>query len=44
LRQAATKQLVHGPVDWVHFNEQGYRALGRALADRGDSQSVDACH
>jgi lysophospholipase L1-like esterase len=44
LRQAATKQLLHGPVDWVHFNEQGYRTLGRALADRGDSQSVDGCH
>jgi lysophospholipase L1-like esterase len=44
LREAATKQLLHGPADWVHFNAQGYRALGHALADRVDSPGVDACH
>jgi lysophospholipase L1-like esterase len=44
LRDAATTQLLHGPVDWVHFNAQGYRALGQALADRVDNPGVDACH
>jgi hypothetical protein len=43
LREAATKQLLHGPADWVHFNAQGYGALGHALADRVDSPGVDAC-
>jgi lysophospholipase L1-like esterase len=43
LREAASKQLLHGPMDWVHFNEQGYRALGRALAGRLDLAAVDPC-
>jgi lysophospholipase L1-like esterase len=44
LREAATRQLLHGPVDWVHFNAQGYQALGRALAGRIDDPGVGACH
>ncbi len=27
IRQAAEGQLLHGPVDWLHFNEAGYRVL-----------------
>jgi lysophospholipase L1-like esterase len=44
LREAASGQLLHGPVDWVHFNEQGYRTLGRALAGRVDAAGVDPCN
>ena len=44
LREAASRQLLHGPVDWVHFNEQGYRALGRTLASRVDPARVDPCN
>jgi lysophospholipase L1-like esterase len=44
LREAGSKQLLHGPNDWVHFNAAGYRALGQALAGRIDLAGVDACH
>lgn len=44
LREAASKKLLHGPVDWVHFNEQGYRALGGLLAGRVDLTRVDPCN
>ena len=32
LRAKAQHQLLHGPLDWGHFNEQGYRALGEFVA------------
>jgi len=44
LREAAAKRLLHGPVDWVHFNEQGYRVLGGLLAGRADAGQVDRCN
>lgn len=43
LREAAATRLLHGPIDWEHFNEQGYRALGRLLAGRMDHARVDPC-
>jgi lysophospholipase L1-like esterase len=43
LREAASQRVLHGPVDWVHFNEQGYRALGGILAGRTDLARVDPC-
>ncbi len=27
IRQAAQQDFLHGPVDWLHFNEDGYRVL-----------------
>jgi hypothetical protein len=42
LRVAASTELLHGPVDWAHFNAQGYRALGRALVARSVA-AIDAC-
>ena len=33
LRAAARQRAIHGPGDWKHFNEAGYRILGRAIAD-----------
>jgi hypothetical protein len=34
LRKAAAAQPIHGPVDWAHLNERGYRALGELLVQR----------
>jgi hypothetical protein len=44
LRAAATTQVVHGPRDWFHFNEAGYRTLGNLVVERmrGGAES-DAC-
>jgi hypothetical protein len=33
-RREAAKAFVHGPRDWNHPNETGYRALGRLVAER----------
>lgn len=30
-REAAHQKLLHGPVDWFHFNETGYRVLATEL-------------
>lgn len=32
LRALATTAVIHGPKDWDHFNEAGYRALGAFVA------------
>jgi hypothetical protein len=32
LRAAAATTVIHGPRDWNHFNEAGYRVLGETLA------------
>ena len=43
LRAAAANALIHGPRDWNHFNDAGYRVLGEALAQTlGDTAST-AC-
>jgi hypothetical protein len=34
LRKLAREGPVHGPRDWGHVNERGYRAIGRAVAER----------
>jgi hypothetical protein len=33
LRTAALEQPIHGPIDWGHLNEAGYRLLGKLVAD-----------
>lgn len=45
LREAAATQPVHGPLDWVHFNERGYRVFGTVLAHRlsEPADAVDQC-
>jgi hypothetical protein len=44
LRAAAQTRLIHGPVDWFHFNEAGYRALGKLVVDRLRGRpGVDSC-
>ena len=32
MRALAATTLIHGPRDWAHFNEAGYRALGALVA------------
>ncbi len=42
-RAAATKEALHGPRDWNHFNETGYRLLGGLVAAHLDDMPTDAC-
>ena len=43
LRKAATKAFVHGPRDWNHPNELGYRTLGALVAQKIDQRDRDTC-
>jgi hypothetical protein len=43
LRAAAANALIHGPRDWNHFNEAGYRVLGEALAKTIDDAASTEC-
>lgn len=43
LRQAASRAPLHGPRDWGHFNEAGYRALGKLVVDRINEPARDNC-
>jgi lysophospholipase L1-like esterase len=44
LVEAASIQPIHGPLDRVHFNAQGYRTLAKVLAARlADPATVDPC-
>jgi hypothetical protein len=44
LRRAAAQTNVHGPRDYNHLNEAGYRTLGTLLASRFDeAHPQDAC-
>jgi hypothetical protein len=38
LRSAAAASLIHGPKDWDHLNETGYRVLGRLVASRVEAR------
>jgi hypothetical protein len=41
LRSAAAMNVIHGPRDWDHLNEIGYRALGRLVASGVRAQRSD---
>ncbi|MEZ5787791.1 MAG: hypothetical protein R3D62_15250 [Xanthobacteraceae bacterium] len=43
LRAAAATQLLHGPLDWDHFNEAGYHTLGKAVAQAIASPGDQGC-
>jgi GDSL-like Lipase/Acylhydrolase family len=43
LRAAASSTVIHGPQDWNHFNEAGYRVLGEALARTLDESASTQC-
>src|SRR5262245_22720194 len=34
LRAAAETRIIHGPIDWDHFNEAGYRVLAGLVLER----------
>src|SRR5262245_16782522 len=42
-RAAAAQRPMHGPKDWMHLNEYGYRVLGSYLAKRLGAPAADAC-
>ena len=43
LRAAGSRQQVHGPHDWKHVNETGYRLIGALVARHLDDRPADAC-
>jgi hypothetical protein len=43
LRTAGTRAPVHGPRDWKHVNETGYRLIGALVAKHLDDRPADAC-
>jgi GDSL-like Lipase/Acylhydrolase family len=43
LRAAGSRQPAHGPRDWKHLNEAGYRLLGALVVRHLDDQPADAC-
>jgi hypothetical protein len=43
LRAAGARQAVHGPRDWKHLNETGYRLLGALVAKHLDDRPSDPC-
>jgi len=44
LRERAAVQAIHGPLDWFHVNEAGYRILGDQVAKRLLGQEApDTC-
>lgn len=43
LRAAAATAPIHGPQDWNHFNDAGYRVLGEALAATIDDGASPEC-
>jgi hypothetical protein len=44
LRAAAADRLIHGPIDWLHFNRAGYQVFGDLLARRlPDRTTADPC-
>ena len=42
LREAAARERIHGPRDWNHLNEVGYRTLGHEVAVSGFIPRRDA--
>jgi len=43
MRQAGAAQAIHGPRDWNHPNERGYRLLGKLVAEHINGHPADAC-
>ena len=43
LRAAAARTVLHGPRDWNHFNDAGYRVLGETLAQTIDDAASTGC-
>jgi hypothetical protein len=43
LRAAGARAAVHGPRDWNHLNETGYRLLGALVVKHLEDRPADAC-
>jgi hypothetical protein len=43
LRAAGARASVHGPRDWKHVNETGYRLIGALVAKHLDDRPADTC-
>jgi hypothetical protein len=43
VRKAGAVQAIHGPRDWNHPNERGYRLLGTLVAEHINDHPTDAC-
>jgi hypothetical protein len=31
IRAVSARQIIHGPIDWAHFNRSGYEALAQSI-------------
>lgn len=44
LRSLAATKVIHGPLDWFHYNEAGYRRLGELVMERlNGRRPADSC-
>lgn len=43
IRELASKEIIHGPLDWWHFNQSGYTALGHVVADYIKKPGANGC-
>ena len=47
LREAASREFMHGPIDWDHFNKSGYQVLSDELSElflhSGGGARIDGC-
>ena len=47
LREATSREFVHGPIDWDHFNKSGYQVLSDDLSElflhSGGGTRIDGC-
>ena len=40
IRAASTKQIIHGPIDWYHYNRPGYEVLAQSITSGLIKQNV----
>jgi hypothetical protein len=40
IRAASTQQIIHGPIDWYHYNRLGYEVLAQSIISSMTKQNV----
>ena len=40
IRAVSARQIIHGPIDWAHFNRSGYEALAQSIISGLISQDI----
>ena len=40
IRAASTQQIIHGPIDWYHYNRSGYEVLAQSIISSMIKQNV----